>query len=262
MESKIRNGQIEFNWGKSIFPIIGCEFDAQDLPKNPVFLGTGFLAIIEGYPVLISAKHVLGGFENSESKPCIATRFGARPILKLSGAVVEHQKTDITFFLLEPKLYEEHKEELSPIPITYASLHIGMDVFTVGYPNSRVFSNYPVDTKVLEIDQFYFKGYISNIVDTTDIQGVKRTYLLNFPAMQGISGAPLLIATNNGIACVGFIFKQKSSSEKVDEKMVEIAGEKIPIPIYQTYNFGLACDATPLLEIKDLLANVSKKLRK
>lgn len=249
---------MEFSWAKSIFPIISAEFDKEGNLLNPVFKGTGFFTFIKGYPLIISAKHVLGGFQETTATPCIVTRYGSLPILALKGIITEHKRVDVTFMILEPNFFKKFKDEFHPIKIDSNPLSIGNDVSTFGYPNSQIILDDFSSNKIVEIDQYFFKGYITNIIDETSRGGTKKSYLVNFPSMMGASGSPLLTIRNKELVCVGFMFSGKSISEKVGEKEIELKGEKVTIPLYQTYNFGVACDADPLIAIGDLLESDEK----
>jgi len=258
MQTPDDNKTIEFNYGKSVFPLLSCERDEKGLLQDPKFLGTGFFAVIEGFPIIISAKHVLGGSYDRKEELFIATRYGAKSVLLLLGGVVEHATLDIAFYVLEPEYYKKHQDEFRPIPIVYESLSVGMDVSTFGFPNSLVVRESGNESPVIEIDQYFFKGYICNIIDSTGIGGTKKSYLVNFPAMSGISGAPLLTLLRGEVVCVGYMFQERSISQKVDEKQIELNGQEVSIPVYQTYTFGVACDAHPLIEVQKLLAGAPK----
>ncbi len=128
---------VEFNWSKSIFPLISCKFDKDGLPYDRAVLGTSFFATMEGYPLLISAKHVLRIFKDDTYTPCILTRYGSKPALKLSGAIVEHATMDFALMVLNQGFYKSYRDEFKPIHIKYEEMKLGQDIFTFGYPYAK-----------------------------------------------------------------------------------------------------------------------------
>ena len=112
--------------------------------------------------------------------------------------------------------------------------------------------------KIIEIENLLLKGYISNIIDTTNLGGTKKTYVLSFPAFPGFSGAPLLTFENESIHCIGIIYKNHEMLLPPEEKEVDIEGEKVIKHIHRAFYFGWAMDANPLLDIKNLLNNYNK----
>jgi hypothetical protein len=203
---------------------------------------------------------VLEKFKNRNLSPCIVTRFGAQPALRLHAGIVEHKRFDMAFLILEPRFYEMHEAEFVRLPIRYESLGLGSDVFTLGFPNSMALLDDLTDRKYLEVDQRVYKGYVSNITDQTAVGGGYKTYVLSFPAMRGISGAPLLSADGGGVECIGFIFGQTSLRETVDQQQIQLPDRTVEIPIYEIHSFGVACDAEVLLNARELLENASAEL--
>lgn len=112
---------MDFNWGKSIFPILGCSLSNDNQPTDVFFCGTSFFTIISDKPILISAKHVFDIFTDETRKPVITTRFGNNPNLKLSGDIHYCDSIDIAFMVLNPDFYEKFHNEFVPIKLSYKS---------------------------------------------------------------------------------------------------------------------------------------------
>lgn len=228
-----------FDWSKTIFPLLVADCGDNGRPMNPTFLGTCFFTIMEGYPIIVTAKHVIEGQEDNirdgSKNLFIATRYGIHDVLRLppGSGMAFHKRVDIGILLLEPKFFNRYKNEFKPLEINFSELPLGTEVFTFGYPDSAEIYDEFSREKVPTINNFCFRGYISNIADESVVGGTKRTYFLSFSGMPGISGAPLMSKAADTLNCVGLVI----GSKLLDSK----------------YEFGLACDAEPLLEMKNII---------
>ena len=237
---------MNFNWSKTIFPLLIADLNNDGIPSHHQYLGTCFFTIMEGFPLIVTAKHVIDNFDEELQKgsKCliIATRYGEsgeKSALRLLCGVAYHKKIDIGILVLEPNFYNKYTSEFKMLEISYQELPMGTDVFTFGYPDSLEVYDEFYKGKVPQISNFCFKGYISNIVDETEFGGTERTYYLSFAGMPGISGAPLMLQIGDKVLCAGLMFKNK----RLDDR----------------YEFGLACDAHPLLEMKKIIKDFLKR---
>jgi hypothetical protein len=228
-----------FDWSKTIFPLLVADSGDNGRPINPKFLGTCFFTIMEGYPIIVTAKHVIADYQDGigdgSKNLFIATRYGNQDVIGLppGSGVAFHNRVDIGILLWEPKSFNMHKSDFKPLEISYSELPLGTEVFTFGYPDSAEIYDEFSREKVPTINNFCFRGYVANIADESVVGGTKRTYFLSFSGMPGISGAPLMSKAAETLKCVGLVI----GSKLLDSK----------------YEFGLACDAEPLLEMRNII---------
>jgi len=251
-----------FNYSKTIFPLLFVETDENDQPVTINYIGTCFFTAIANFPCLITAKHVLEGCREIRGHFYIATKYGAQDALKIIGGVVINKHFDIGAIIIDPSYYSQHKDEFSPIDILEKELELGTDVVTFGYPGSM-----PVKTETkwkslseITIDQGVFKGYVQNIVDEKEQGGSQKTYMLNFPGKEGLSGAPLLIQKDDNIYCTGVIFKEKITQEKYTSTEIETEIGKVELPIYRITSLALAWSFEHLKEFREMLEEVVQKI--
>ncbi|MDH3891842.1 MAG: serine protease [candidate division Zixibacteria bacterium] len=230
-----------FDWSKTIFPLLIADCGENGQPVNPKFLGTCFFTVMEGYPIFVTAKHVIEGYEDKigdgSKNLFFATRYGKNDAIGLpaGSGVAFHNRIDIGILIIEPRSFARYKDEFRQLEISYSELPLGTEVFTFGYPDSAEIYDEFSRKKVPTINNFCFKGYVSNIADESVVGGTKRTYFLSFSGMPGISGAPLVSKGDDKLNCVGLVFSNKLLDGR--------------------YEFGLACDAEPLLDMKTIISD-------
>lgn len=234
-----------FDWSKTIFPLLAAKSDPSVEPSAPHFIGTSFFSTIGGYPFLFTARHVIDPYKDSlikrETDLFIATPYGKQRVIKLAGAIVEHKFVDVCAYLIVGDVYTKHQTDFVPIDIDFTDLQLGTEVLSFGFPESGPVYDDGTKQKILEVHYYCFKGYISNIEDGSWLGGTRKTYKVNFPGMPGLSGAPLMLPKEGRLVCCGIMM-----------------GE---VKIAQLYSFGIVCDASPLLEFKGILDDFNKGLR-
>lgn len=231
-----------FDYSRTIFPMLIADKCTDTAPIVGEYIGTCFYSTLENYPIIFTAKHVLESYRqelvDQKKDIYIATRFGRKPAIKLEGAIIDHKSIDFGAFVLAGNTVSDSISELNAIPIEHSDLQLGTDVFTIGYPNSHGVYDDPIGLKVPNIYTFCFKGFIISYGDDVPQGGTRKTYMLNFPGMSGLSGAPLMLLREERFACAGILIGNRTIR----------TGEEV-------HNFAIALDASPLLELKDIISN-------
>lgn len=247
---------MEIDISSSIFPLVTSPRTPVGKSVKPRFLGTCFLTELAGFPVVVTAKHVVEMANRETEFLHIIRPFVEQATITLEQSiVVSHVTLDIAFIIMNLDVYEANKSVLRTIPISDQVLPLGANVSTFGYPNTNVVLDEATGDHILQIDNFVMKGYVTNVMRDSSVTGVDKAYILSFPAMPGISGAPLLYESAGGISCVGFLLRNMTSTQFVAERSENIDGLERIIHVYRTIDFGIACDAKALLEAESQLRN-------
>lgn len=246
---------------KSIFLLVAIRRIPDEATSKPRFLGTCFFTEFGGYPTLVTAKHVIEMADKESDSLHVVIPFNNRQSINLHmSAVVWHLTLDIAFVILNPTLYNEIKSELRALPILEQVLPFGTNVFTFGYPNTQTVLDDATGEPVLHVENFMMKGYITSIIKDSAITGAETAYILSFPAMPGISGAPLLVDSAGSVSCVGFLLKNRTTTQFLEERVDRTVHPERTIHIYRTIDFGIACDSKALTDARGMLEDAARNL--
>lgn len=201
--------------------------------------GTGFL--ISNYR-LITCWHCIKNKLEENQKYVVAKKINNGYKLFPLGNIEQFKKNDIG--IASVGLEQKIKLMFSTMVVPY-----GTNVFTFGYPDIEKPNQY--NDKWL-LKPRYFEGYIvRDFFHDYKEYGEASSFELNFPALEGISGAPLIEMHTNKV--IGIIYSNYESITIKDSYEIERPEGKITKETCRIVNMGLSYHVSTIKELKEYL---------
>lgn len=171
---------------RSIVPIIRYS------PLQPIaeILGTGFFVGTPEMLAVVTAKHVFTACSLKDDE-----KFAIAFLTEKGAAIVALSRVigSLDFDVAAADVDSQHLPGAFPLPLGVSDPPLNRDVFTYEYSGSVIEKPYPGHTHV-SFDPYAHKGNVVRLY-TSKFPEAKPTpaLLTSFPALQGASGAPLIM---------------------------------------------------------------------